>query len=98
MRYRTAINTRLLVALVILAGVLYSCAPASLFETLPQLGDTRQRQKDGMTMVFVPLGEFTMGIDYLGLRYALELCKKSGMGPAVCKGETFADEMPAHPK
>jgi formylglycine-generating enzyme required for sulfatase activity len=97
MRYRTAITTRLFLPLVFLVGALYSCADAGLFESMPQLGDTRQRQIDGMTMVFVPSGEFTMGIDYLGLRYALELCKETGMGPAVCKGETFADEMPAHP-
>jgi len=40
-----------------------------------------------------------MGIDHLGMRYALELCKQAaeGQGPSGCSGTQYADEMPAHP-
>jgi formylglycine-generating enzyme required for sulfatase activity len=84
--------------LVLLASVLYQCAPIDLSKPTPQLSDFQQRSADGMTMVFVPSGEFQMGIDYLGMRSALQQCKKSRatLGPGLCLGSSFADEMPAH--
>jgi len=90
---------RLAPILIILGGAFFGCNSGGLFETLPQLGDSSQRDTDGMTMVFTPPGEFTMGIDYLGMRHAIELCKqvKSEAGPGQCQGTSFANEMPAHP-
>jgi hypothetical protein len=70
-------NIRLSLLLIIVASALYQCAPSGLFEAKLQLGDTRQRQSDGMITVFVPPGEFLMGIDYIGMRYAIQLCKQS---------------------
>jgi formylglycine-generating enzyme required for sulfatase activity len=69
-----------------------------LFVAEPQLGDTKVRDADGMTMVYVPQGTFLMGIDYLGMRSAIALCKVANieLGPGGCPGTTFADEMPAH--
>ena len=96
MRYLPTTKTRLVLTLIVFAGALWQCVPEDQFETMPQLGDTRQRQTDGMTMVFVPPGEFSMGIDYIGFRYALQICKQAGLGLAVCKASTFADEMPGH--
>jgi formylglycine-generating enzyme required for sulfatase activity len=97
MRHLSITNTRLMLLFALLAVVLYQCTLGVPLETMPQLGDTRQRRIDGMTMVFVPQGEFLMGIDYIGFRYALQICKQAGLGPAVCKGSSFADEMPEHP-
>ncbi len=39
-----------------------------------------------------------MGIDHIGMRYALQLCKqaKVSLGPGVCQGTSFANEMPIH--
>ncbi len=51
-----------------------------------------------MTMLFVPAGEFSMGSDYLAMRSALQLCVqyKNSLGPGVCVGPSYADEMPHH--
>lgn len=39
-----------------------------------------------------------MGIDYLGMRSAIQLCKlsKQTTGPGVCGGTPYTDEMPSH--
>lgn len=80
--------------LLILVLALAQCAPAEV----PQLGDSRERQIDSQVMVFVPPGEFSMGIDHIGMRYAIQLCKevKADVGPGTCQGTSFANEMPAH--
>jgi formylglycine-generating enzyme required for sulfatase activity len=51
-----------------------------------------------MVMVYVPAGEFEMGTDDEGARYARRLCKKhtEGMGLSVCQPAAFANEQPAH--
>jgi len=99
MKYHHAQHAGRLLIWIFLAAALCQCAPSDLFEASPQLGDTRQRPTDGMTMVFVPQGEFLMGIDYMSMRYALQLCKQANKssGPAVCTGTAFANEMPGHP-
>lgn len=39
-----------------------------------------------------------MGIDYLGMRDAIQICKQATttLDPGSCPGATYADEMPAH--
>lgn len=56
------------------------------------------RESDGMALVYVPAGDFLMGIDHLGMRYALDLCRTAAedLGPAVCRGSSYGNEMPAH--
>jgi len=78
----------------IVVWTITQCAP----DEDPQLGDSKARDKDGQTMVFVPAGEFMMGIDHIGMRYAIQLCKevKEEVGPGTCQGTSFANEMPAH--
>ncbi len=63
-----------------------------------KLGDTWTRPADGMTMVYVPAGEFKMGSDDDGFKYAQQLCIKYGGDDAIatCKPVAFADEQPAH--
>jgi len=98
--YRTYSKTKrfLFLVLTLLFGSLSSCSSIGLFVSKPQLGDTQEREADSMTMVFVPQGEFLMGIDYLEMRSAIQLCKqtKTELGPGVCGGTAYADEMPAH--
>ena len=91
-------KTNLITAAILLASLLIQCAPGEVPLDIPQPGDTRLRPADGITMVFVPAGEFTMGVDYLGMRAALQLCKEyvPDPGPGWCLGTSFADEMPAH--
>jgi formylglycine-generating enzyme required for sulfatase activity len=91
-------NRGFILLLLLLTILLSQCTPGGLFSAKPELGDTREREIDGMTMVFVPSGEFTMGVDYLGMRAGINLCKefKTTKGPGTCMGEAFANEMPAH--
>jgi len=66
----------------------------------PPLGATRTRSIDQMMMVYVPAGEFKMGIDREGLDYAMRVCKQySGGGQmaiATCGQAAFVDEQPMH--
>lgn len=68
---------RSLVALV--AVVLLVCGPAVSWPTQPPeraaLHSRWLRPADGMTMVYVPAGEFTMGLDTAGLEAELETCR-----------------------
>lgn len=99
MRHPATGNIREILLGILLAFALSSCAPGGPFGDRSQLGDTRQRETDGMTMVFVPAGEFLMGIDYIGMRQAIQLCNQASaaLGPGGCLGSSYADEMPAHP-
>jgi formylglycine-generating enzyme required for sulfatase activity len=49
-------------------------------------------------MVYVPAGEFKMGIDVDGAKFAWQLCReyKGKIAPGVCKRESFANEQMAH--
>jgi len=64
---------RPLLPVLIFVLLLSGCGFVNPFKTSPKLGAIRQRQSDGMTMVFVPAGEFSMGIDVDGMHYALQL-------------------------
>ena len=56
----------------------------------PQIGSTWMRPQDGMMMVYVPAGEFTMGID---ADDALVICEKYLDG---CDRLWYTDEEPVH--
>jgi len=75
-----------------LALAVSGCGPDS------SLGDTWTRPADGMVMVYVPGGEFEMGIDADGAKYARQLCKAYAgeAALAVCQPMSFANERPAH--
>lgn len=55
--------------------------------------DTRVRPADGMVMVYVPPGEFTMGSTDEEVDHALTLCNEYY---GDCKRERFEREQPAH--
>jgi len=61
----------------------------------PKLGDTWIRSGDGMTLVYVPAGEFQMGSTTEQFRYAVSLCVADGNTSNACQA-LFKDEMPAH--
>jgi len=66
----------------------------------PLAGSSRIRHGDGMVMVYVPAGEFGMGIDGDGFEYAMRLCKQFSGGAqlaiATCGAAAFVDEQPLH--
>ncbi len=59
----------------------------------PVLGDNQIRQIDGMQMVYVPAGEFTMGSEGEEVDFALQQCRGYGTN---CQRSYFSVEMPAH--
>ncbi len=61
-------------------------------------GDARLWGKDGAWMVYVPAGQFVMGIDTDQMRWAHALCKEYSkeLGVAVCLPSKFQDEQPPH--
>jgi formylglycine-generating enzyme required for sulfatase activity len=59
------------------------------------LGDTRTRPADGMTMVYVPGGEFQMGSADDEVDAAMEMCRAYYATP--CLREWFEVEQPVHP-
>jgi serine/threonine-protein kinase len=72
-----------------------SCGPE------PSLGDTRIRPTDGMVMVYVPGGEFTMGSTDEEMDYALALCSEYCDETCInlyggCERDWFDDEQPTH--
>ncbi|MGB2894553.1 MAG: formylglycine-generating enzyme family protein [Anaerolineales bacterium] len=104
MRNHRTLAPGFVILAVILAYALSACTPAgflemmpeiALFQSGPQLGETVQRQRDGMTMVFVPSGEFMMGTEYDDFLYANQLCKNEVLSIVIC--DSFGNEMPAHP-
>ncbi len=64
----------------------------------PSLGSTRVRARDGMLLVYVPEGTFTMGSDYLATAYARNLCREYVGWDylAACQQYNYGDESPAH--
>ncbi len=69
-------------------------SPAQVWD----VGDMYIRPVDGMVMVYAPAGEFKMGADAAGLKYALQLCKQYGGKDAIatCRRDVFLNEQPAH--
>ena len=62
------------------------------------MGDTWVRPVDDMLMLFVPAGEFEMGIDDEMLKEAKQLCKDflGDLALAVCRNSAFRNEQPIH--
>ena len=60
---------------------------------VPGLGDTQTRSSDGMGLVYVPAGQFEMGISDAQLDIALRVCNEVRDD---CEREWFDDEQPAH--
>ncbi len=56
-------------------------------------GQVRTREADGMPMVYVPAGRFTMGSDDAAIELAAVMCGQFSDG---CTRDTFADEQPTH--
>lgn len=74
-----------------------SSDPAPTAEKL-SAGDARMWEKDGAWIVYVPAGQFVMGIDSDQMRWAHALCKQYSkeLGVAVCPPSKFQDERPHH--
>ncbi|MGD0611255.1 MAG: SUMF1/EgtB/PvdO family nonheme iron enzyme [Anaerolineales bacterium] len=79
---------RLSIILLVASFSLASCAPAAI-PTEP-VTPPRIREKDGMMMIFVPAGPFTMGIT---AEQALADCQKF---PKDCYQNSFNNEQPPH--
>lgn len=65
----------------------------------PAQGAIQVREADNMTMVFVPAGEFQMGIDKEMALEAKELCSEYStpeLARATCSLGVFSNEMPVH--
>ena len=63
--YRSAVIVPVLLCMVlVLAGcdLFMLLSPAAWQSTVPQAGDQHFRSIDGMVMVYVPAGEFAMGV------------------------------------
>jgi len=60
------------------------------------LGDTQTRAVDGMAMVYVPAGEFTMGSDDDDVAYYVEMCQEYGPFDDCIDSFHFQREQPAH--
>ena len=72
--------------------------PVSQEKIEPKLGDTWRRPSDGMEMVFVPGGMFSMGSSREMILKAVELCKEytHDQRATYCRYTGFSDEQPAH--
>ena len=57
------------------------------------LVDTQTRSRDGMTMVYVPAGQFEMGMSGTQADQTLQVCNEVN---GDCEREWFRDEQPAH--
>jgi formylglycine-generating enzyme required for sulfatase activity/photosystem II stability/assembly factor-like uncharacterized protein len=66
-------------------------APSPTFTPATVIGSTWMRPADGMTMVYVPEGSFSMGSD---LDADVEICKRFNGGS--CLPGWYADEAPTH--
>jgi formylglycine-generating enzyme required for sulfatase activity len=82
----------------LLVNFLDGLPPTSAPDSTPA-GTTRIRSTDDMVMIYVPAGEFQMGIDANGEDYAQQLCKDYSGDMAVASGvcqRGFKNEQPAH--
>ena len=62
-------------------------------ESTPVLGDIRIRARDAMTMVYVPAGDFEMGLTGAQVDHALRLCSEA---QGECVQGDFRASQPAH--
>jgi formylglycine-generating enzyme required for sulfatase activity len=87
----------LFLSLVVLTVVVTACTcltPTEVFTPAsPSLGDTYTRPTDGMVMVYIPAGEFTMGSTDDEMDHALALCTGYYYD---CERNRFEGEQPAH--
>ena len=69
--------------------------PAKTLSRVPALEtvDTQMRARDGMVMVYVPAGQFEMGLSDFHLDQILQECNQ---GENDCQRDWFKDEQPAH--
>jgi formylglycine-generating enzyme required for sulfatase activity len=97
--YRTVLR---ITAAAVATALLSACAAPVLLPLpstpTPALGDAWTRPADGMVMLYVPAGRFTMGSDREAINYARQLCKAYGgdIAIATCGPAAFANEGPAH--
>ena len=84
----------------VLLAFLAGCGPTSVLPSAtpepagePALGDTQTRSRDGMVMVYVPGGQFEMGMNDAQVDQALRVCDAANDD---CEREWFKDEQPAH--
>jgi formylglycine-generating enzyme required for sulfatase activity len=68
----------------------HTSTPTITLTPIPGIGSTWTRPADGMAMVYVPAGEFSMGME---ADAAWEICKQFA---SDCKREGFLDEEPVH--
>jgi hypothetical protein len=68
----------------LLVGTAVACGMAWYWRAPPPaqaaLHDTWVRRVDGMAMVYVPAGDFMMGLDEQDLAYVLDLCAQFNPG------------------
>jgi eukaryotic-like serine/threonine-protein kinase len=85
-------------AAILLAACAVQVAPVAPTQAVPQLGDVRTRAADGMPMLYVPSGEFTMGSDREMAAFGRRLCWDAcgDLAIANCRAAAFYDEQPAH--
>lgn len=76
----------------------YTLALSPTSGPLHAITPTLTRPADQMMMVYVPAGEFQMGIDRDGFNYARQLCREYGGKEAIatCGQAVFTDEQPMH--
>jgi len=91
----------------LLAALLLVGGPAAVWPGQPPeaaaLGSRWLRPADRMPMVYVPAGEFVMGLDEADLRFAMVLCARHNPSCHLCDPERdacrldwFKDALPAH--
>ncbi len=69
-------------------------SPGALQSThAPDAGDTRIRTRDDMSMVYVPAGQFEMGMSDAQVDEVVRICRQTDDG---CRREWFKSTQPAH--